>query len=44
MVPGCSLVSRELFEITDGRKFVHALAMHTSAEEENPAARMASRL
>jgi hypothetical protein len=32
MVPGCSLVFRESFEITDFGKFAHTLAMHTSAE------------
>jgi hypothetical protein len=34
MVPGCSLDFRELFEVSDGRKFAHTHALDTSAEDD----------
>jgi len=44
MVPGCSLVFRESHQIPDGGKFTYTVAMHTSAEGQKLAARVASRL
>ena len=44
MFPNCSPIFRKAFEISERGKLAHTLAMHTSAEDTNPAARMASRL